>query len=757
MPTNDNDGGDPSAAAALEDVVVDPGLLDNLQTMLDHLVEEEYKEAADLCQSILREFQKGRNNRNTNAISAELRFPLIELVMQCYLHLENYAKVREFTTQQRQHAALSSSESIKLLESYTSYRLKEYKAVIKKLSGSSGNNGGVPAAKQLLAQALFHGSSPDSLNQSKALYRDLMDDISGKIANDDDDATMSLDEMQDDRTELWTNYLAASVAGATPLVAEQDGADVLDEIDGFLSSLNPSSQTYSYDLASNFGIYQCITGGTTTWLEQANEHAQQVMQSSSSSSRDKEVASILGNAVWSRQWIGNDFDVEEHQSDYKYVVKHGTTATQAVSKFNQALLSRSSGGDALEKPDEGWNLLQVRLYWYNRAVQHYRSKDYSDCRKACQSLQKTLSSSSEISGNAWWESRCGVILAYVAWKESGIENDDESRQKAVEMLRKRQEHLSSLASAPAIDNALGYVQLHLHHLQNVNESKEKETESMVELLTKTLPASIRKSRAVEAMLSSLSGSSSALEQTSSSTDKKEATIVRADNLLSTGNYEEAAAMYQELLPASVKECTPRQIQEKLRQVQALAQSSPEEAAQLWDSLKEYVLQKNGGEERDLMTSEVDVELLESKELPKSKTASSSSTLALKKLIATAHDESDGSKNDRKKSKEAVLRRRARQREEYLEKLSSKGLYNTSRPVKANPERWIPKRDRGGRRGGGGGGGYNKSAQGSAVNADAMKKLDAAARKAGGSSNESSGPSTANMKVSSGGRKGGRRR
>jgi len=156
--------------------------------------------------------------------------------------------------------------------------------------------------------------------------------------------------------------------------------------------------------------------------------------------------------------------------------------------------------------------------------------------------------------------------------------------------------------------------------------------------------------------------------------------------------------------------------------------------------------------------------LENKALPRSTTSSARSSAISNKLAATGNALDDEDDSD-KPSRENILRRRAVKREAYLKELESKGKYNPDRPTKPDPERWIPKHERsrssrGGNRGGNRGGGRNNnkglnSAQGGGSKLDA-ERLDAAARRAGKTS-ASSGPSSANLKVSSGGRKGGRRR
>ena len=135
------------------------------------------------------------------------------------------------------------------------------------------------------------------------------------------------------------------------------------------------------------------------------------------------------------------------------------------------------------------------------------------------------------------------------------------------------------------------------------------------------------------------------------------------------------------------------------------------------------------------------------------------TGVVKNIVAPANESNDDVTPSDSPSKEKIMRRRARKREQYLNELEKKGLYNPDRPTNPNPERWIPKHERSRSRGGGGrnrnNAGNNRSAQGGGSQRDALK-LDAAARKAG-TIPGSTGPSTANIKVGGGGRKGGKRR
>ena len=113
---------------------------------------------------------------------------------------------------------------------------------------------------------------------------------------------------------------------------------------------------------------------------------------------------------------------------------------------------------------------------------------------------------------------------------------------------------------------------------------------------------------------------------------------------------------------------------------------------------------------------------------------------------------------RKQNQDAVLRRRAKNREKFLDELKKKGKYNPDKPTKPDPERWIPKNQRSynrrGRRGrnkflGAQGGGTGFGADKDAAKLDAFAR---AAAKAEGKDLSSGKPSTAHMSVSSNSRR-----
>ena len=104
-----------------------------------------------------------------------------------------------------------------------------------------------------------------------------------------------------------------------------------------------------------------------------------------------------------------------------------------------------------------------------------------------------------------------------------------------------------------------------------------------------------------------------------------------------------------------------------------------------------------------------------------------------------------------KNTEHRLRQRAKKREAYLAKLTLDGKYNPQKPIKVDPERWVPRNQRSNSRRGRGKQQYSTSAQGVVSTEKDVAKLDAAARAAAKKQQNttSSTPSTAHISVSGG--------
>ena len=653
-------------------------ILTALQEVVDAWTEEDYATVIANCNALL---------KKRKSLERPLVDSIQRLLLQCYLQQKEYAKVVEWSTSSPQ----SSSPGHRDLVLYAQYRQDQYESVSQQASKET------PLEQLLLAQSFYH---LNQMNPSLRVYQDLLK------AGDE-----GLDEETTGRMELLTNAVAvlSSVSTLVPYVATTSAPTLLEEAEAFLEE-HPEH----CDLALNVGTLQCLTGSPffMKWLELAKDNC----------TDPDDMVPIDINTNWSRHFWQMDDEEPVH-----YDVSKGTAPQTAVAQLNQSLLDKKP---IANNPHAKWNALQNRLYWYNRAVQQYQKQQLVECQESCQSLKKILlgggkkkKGDSKPSSPAewWWQSRIDVLLAYVKADAAGIAK-----------LEERLAGLQGQPSSPTMDHATAYAQLHLHSLQYPNATNEQKC-----ALLKSLPSSIQSHPAVQATLE-------VFEQATGSSNNKGSKKERsptdqADSLFEQGQYEQAAKLYDDHLPAPSK-CNSEQLAFQLKRVQALALCEQHEAStKLWETLvplldaKDEPIGGNG-------------ETLETKALPRTTSSAHKTTTP---LAATSKAE----QSKLKRSKESVLRQRARKREAYLKSLEEKGEYNPDRPTKPNAERWIPKheRSRARRRGQ-----NNRSAQGGGSQADAQR-LDAAARRAGNVPATTAGPSTANLKVPQGGRKGGRRR
>jgi tetratricopeptide (TPR) repeat protein len=423
-------------------------------------------------------------------------------------------------------------------------------------------------------------------------------------------------------------------------------------------------------------------------------------------------------------------------ADYSGIDSKSTSPTSMVANINQSLLD--DNGTLPSHPNAKWSTLQVRLYWYNRAIIQYKADELVECQESCQSLKRTVGGESSnkkkkadttkgSSADLWWESRVDVVLAHVQDKQS-------KNAPAIERLEQRVKSLKQQPQSHAIDHAIAHTVLHLYSIQN---SSAKPSASETISVLKSLPASIQSQPAVEATLEAL-GADDDNGNRSTSTEMKKSPAEQADMLFVQGNYEQAECLYSNNLE-DITDSDDDQLAQHLRRVQALAMiGKHDESTELWSSIQAHLV---GTFEP---TTRMDGETLEKQALPRSSTT--------KTMLGGAEGEASYKTLRTEKS---VLNQRARKREAYLKKLEAKGQYNPARATEPNPERWIPKYARRSNRRGGRRGGPNRSAQGGGSEADAQR-LDAAARRAG-TVNPSATPSSANLKVSSGSQKVGRRR
>jgi tetratricopeptide (TPR) repeat protein len=503
---------------------------------------------------------------------------------------------------------------------------------------------------------------------------------------------------QDESIQVRTNALAVATANATPYVVDDNPI-------GLDTEHTSDENGTSYDLLYNLATYQLLTSSSSSCknpralLREAQAACLATLEDEGVSAEEvaSEVASIhVQLDEWSLQWKGIPAE-----SIKKENIPPAISSVQTVNRA-QSLKTLP------ESCPTNWVALQQRLYYYKRAVLQLRASLYTDCHDTCQLLLQSLSANNKKkkastgpppvptkADEAWWKARVYVLEAHCLYQQSKTE-------EAVSLLRERLDILKTTpGSSKVVNHATAHVQMHLAHFQEENPSPEQTI-----LLLQELPESIRSCKAVTATLVSLYQELGQTDQATALLGQSEGL---ADFFMSQGKYREAAELYESS-------------GEGAKLVLALSYFNPVRAQQVWDEL--------GVDEFD--ENDMDGEELEARELPRFKS---------NKAVVRVSDEDV----KKKRSHEAVLRRRTRKREEYLKK---DGI-STQKP---DLERWLPKHERSyyprRRR-------NRKGAQGGMSEKDAAK-LDVAARAERGV-DSSSGPSTAHMQVAGGNKRGGRRR
>lgn len=288
--------------------------------------------------------------------------------------------------------------------------------------------------------------------------------------------------------------------------------------------------------------------------------------------------------------------------------------------------------------------------------------------------------------------------------------------KVKDAIKQLQQQLPQFES----DVATAWVQLQLAKL----EGKLDSSMNRLEVLS-NLPPSIAQSRAVLATRAAIHQDLGQEFPKDLLNDED-----KADLLLLQEKYDQAAPYF----------ANKTDVMSRVKYALCLSYSDPDKALQIWNDL----------DIQDGPTTELSGDTLEQMPLPRVKVAGRSKGSSLNSpLVAATSTATDGGS---KRSRESVLRRRAKQREKHLAKLQERGIDITRPP---NPDRWIPKYERSKNRRRG----QHKGAQGGFTEKDAAK-YDVAARKAEGyNSSAANKNSTAHMSVAGdgGGRRGGRRR
>lgn len=478
-------------------------------------------------------------------------------------------------------------------------------------------------------------------------------------------------------------------------------------------------------------------------LQTALTAAQHATADWPSDQRGQELAPLVMNLDWARVvWQGGATDTAALPA-----MRDLPASGKLVALINRALDMPSAADGLRLLPLSGTDKLtplQGRLSMYNRAILQYKAQQYEECMETCRLVQSSLHRSGDGKGNnkamsapnskleaQWWESRVTVLLVRAQLAKGGNKYNKTSAEQTLQSL------LQALQKQPESalrDHAVAYVMCHLPSILQTDQS----VTARVALL-KSLPKSWQTKRAVVATLAALyqqQGQSDEAMKLVQETGHEDAL---ADLLLSQGHYQQAVTLYE------AADLTDPIAQ--ARYARALTFCDATKALKYWNEVRPAEVLDNA----DSLVA-VDGAELETRPVPRLRTTTR--TVDLGATSAAASD-ANATSSKNKKSHEAVLRRRARKREEYVAQLERRGLRRTQ----PDPERWLPKYERS----------YNrrrrqkgphKGAQGGVSDKDAAQ-LDVAARQAARAAGEpASSTSTAHIAaVSSGGpsRKGGRRR
>lgn len=582
-------------------------------------------------------------------------------------------------------------EFFKTLAAYAYYRLHKYEQAIKMASNPRGNTAQAHIVVQ--SQYRLHHVAGDAYNSilSSASHRN-----------------------EEELYQILTNALAVQLSRATPYV-ETDllNDDLLKQIQ---STLDKDS---AYDVWYNFATYQLLTFASDNQgqalLQQAKQACANTLQEEGASPKEieQEVAAIQQHiSLWSRQWRG--LTAEDATDDTN-------PSVQVIAQLNRALAAHHL--DDMPALDPTWTVLQQRLYHYNRAILQLRLKKNTDCLATCQFLlhaktKKTFPYANEVD-EAWWRARIAVVQAHAQPKDKAVKTLQDSLD-SLQVQDKQPLHV-----AAALDQARAHVQLHLAQLQGRLETAKDKLKVLQEL-----PASLQKRPAVVATLAVLH---QALGHPQEATEllSREGGVALAEFYMGQGDYEKAVTVCQEA-------------GDDVRRVQALSYLDPALATQAW---KELNLEEED-DEMAALVEELDGEALEERDLPRR------ARKAMTRVTSSSQLADAAAGSDKKKSRDAILRRRARHKEAYLNNLISQGKYNPDRPAVPDPERWIPKNERSSNRRRRHQRGQNKGHQGGVSERDAAK-LDVLARKT--DPLEAGAPSTAHLGVVGHSKRGGRRR
>jgi tetratricopeptide (TPR) repeat protein len=686
-------------------VVPSEATLQQLRDVVNAVQQEQFERVVELCQRL-------RDNSADVEVAAKELHPVLDEVrlvalLQCERYDEAMAVANACISGESNNEISEFGQRMRALSAYALYKQKRYPLIVQMSRDKSNSDDGTGDTTALLwqhlrAQSLFHsGHGTEALR----CYQDLVT------------TAHKSDSVDDGTVQSWTNLLAVCLANhTTPYCRAQSNDETIelnrlvDAMVRYLHTLQPSANgDYPYDLAYNLATWQLLTASSsserTVWLELLDTAMAACRQATASWSSASEMANELGPLLSNQALFQRVYWHWTTSSDAARAVVpeprpnpatagSPTTALALVHCMNQSM-GLSHPQEALLALDEAINMsnnasvltpLQRRIWFYNRAVLQLYAAMYEECRATCQTYfpststlpntkngkkkkteEDNLLAFSNLQDALFWQCRASVLLAHCA-RKSGM-----TTGSVAAILDPCLEAIRSAPPSNVRDHCLTYTLLHQAQLQSAEttSSPTSDCDSKIKLLD-SLPESVAHKPAVlatKAALYQLSGQHALATQLLSQ-NNAENDLAMADFAMSQGNHDEAAALYEKLVQRNVND-----VAAKARWVRALSYSNPEQAMQVWSAMAPDLVE----EEMDGDGEAVNGAELEAREL--------------RLKSATNRKLGDGLTDQTvtKKSHEAVLRRRARQRQAYLAQLEQKAP--TASSTVPDPERWIPKYER----------------------------------------------------------------
>mgnify|MGYP005849400589 CR=1 FL=1 len=767
-------------------------LTERLKELKQSLEDHDFAKVVEIC-----EHDGASLFQTTTTTNASLQVMLYEIYAKALLQQEEISKLVESVKPPNAEVRAL----LEPLQAYAKYRLGHYNnstsATHTSSSSSIGSTGTMVEHVQAQSKYRLH-ETKEALQGYEKILQQLQQPPGDKAEEGQD---------QDEITaEVLTNALAVIIANSTPysgsIADDKELHKWMAKAEAYLKeNCHNNSAHELHDLMYNLATLQLLSSHGASERQKARALLHQAQRKCAVIAEDEgkeELEPILLQQAWSGLFWGDHHHSSSSPSltgDSNSSSKHYHSKLNGLLAHINPLLGQlqqqGSNNSAnsklllafLEKLSTSQDVkltpVQQRLIQYNSAVLHlheYRNTNNEDHqvkgrltldalsqsilnansskakkKKNNVSVKTIISTLSELD-TLWWQVRIDVLQAYL-YSTDGSENKTEKewkhiysklqdRRKTLEESIQQQHNLQD-DNAGEIDShrmrqhILLYLDLHLHNLDQKKEEDFLKVHQDFPACTASL-----------AHLYSQQGNS---EKAQALLSEHGADNMVAEMAMAQGNYQKAVELYEGMLTGTSSD--KEQLVYKAKLVEALSHIDPEQACQQWKNMNmDSLVSMDVGSDDDL---ELDAQALEMRELPRLQRNSHNATASyLVGLDATAPN-ANGEKR-RKKSRNAVMRRRAKQRQKYLEQLQEKGVYSLSKPVPPDPERWIPKaeRQRRGRRRGPSNA-YNKSSQGSGYSTKDADQLDVAARVSG--QVEVKAHSTAHMSVVGGDRKGGRRR